>query len=176
LTARELMLAGELYDATDPELAAERERARELLQRFDLERDAAVLGTLFGRLGEGAVVEAPFHCDYGWNIALGERVYANAFCVFLDCATIEIGDRVLLGPGVHLYTATHPLDAAQRREGLEYARPIAIGDDAWLGGGSIVLPGITVGEGAVIGAGSVVSHDVAPGVTVAGNPARLIQA
>jgi maltose O-acetyltransferase len=176
LTARERMLAGELYDASDPELAAARERARELLQRFDTERDAAMLGTLFGRLGEGAVVEAPFHCDYGWNIALGERVYVNAFCVFLDCAAIEIGDRALLGPGVHLYTATHPLDLAKRREGLEYATPIAIGDDAWLGGGSIVLPGVSVGEGAVVGAGSVVSRDVPPGVTVAGNPARPIGA
>jgi maltose O-acetyltransferase len=170
------MLAGEPYDATDPELAADRERARALLQRYTTERDPALLGTLFARIGKGTVVEAPFHCDYGWNIALGERVYANAFCVFLDCAPIEVGDRVLLGPGVHLYTATHPLDLAQRREGLEYARPIAIGDDAWLGGGSIVLPGITVGEGAVVGAGSVVSHDVRPGVTVAGNPARPIQA
>jgi maltose O-acetyltransferase len=174
VTARELMLAGELYDATDPELAAERERARELLQRFDLERDPAVLGRLFGRLGENTGVEAPFHCDYGWNIALGERVYVNAFCVFLDCAPIEIGDRTLLGPSVQLYTATHPVKASERRQGLEYARPITIGADAWLGGGSIVLPGVSVGEGAVVGAGSVVTHDVPPGVTVAGNPARRI--
>jgi maltose O-acetyltransferase len=170
------MLAGELYDASDPDLAADRERAHALLQRYSAERDAALLATLFGRLGRGAAVEAPFHCDYGWNIALGERVYANAFCVFLDCAPIEIGDRVLIGPGVHLYTATHPLDLAQRREGLEYARPIAIGDDAWLGGGSIVLPGVSVGEAAVVGAGSVVSRDVPPGVTVVGNPARPIGA
>ena len=176
MTARERMLAGELYDASDPELVASRERARELLQRFNGERDTAVLGALLGRLGEGAVVEALFHCDYGWNIAVGERFYANAFCVFLDCAPIEIGDRVLLGPGVHLYTATHPLDPAQRREGLEYARPIAIGADAWLGGGSIVLPGISIGEAAVVGAGSVVTRDVAPGVAVAGNPARPIGA
>jgi maltose O-acetyltransferase len=174
LTAREQMLAGELYDATDPELAADRERARALLQRYTSERDPALLGTLFGRLGNGAAVEAPFHCDYGWNIALGERVYANAFCVFLDCAPIEIGDRALLGPGVHLYTATHPLEVAERRQGLEYARPITIGDDAWLGGGSIVLPGVSVGEAAVVGAGSVVTRDVPPGVTVAGNPARPI--
>jgi maltose O-acetyltransferase len=176
VTAREQMLAGELYDASDAELVASRERARGLLQRYNAERDTAVLGTLFGRLGDGAVVEAPFHCDYGWNIAVGERFYANAFCVFLDCAPIEIGDRVLLGPGVHLYTATHPLDAGQRREGLEYARPIAIGDDAWLGGGSIVLPGVSVGEAAVVGAGSVVTRNVAPGVAVAGNPARPIGA
>jgi maltose O-acetyltransferase len=174
LTARELMLAGELYDATDPELAAEREQARELLRRYSVERDAAVLGTLFGRLGGDAVVEAPFHCDYGWNIALGERVYANAFCVFLDCAPIEIGDRTLLGPAVQLYTATHPREASERRKGLEYARPIVIGTDAWLGGGAIVLPGITIGAEAVVGAGSVVTHDVPPGVTVAGNPARRI--
>jgi maltose O-acetyltransferase len=176
LTARERMLAGELYDATDPELAADRERARALLLRYANERDPALLGTLFERLGKGAVVEAPFHCDYGWNIALGERVYANAFCVFLDCAPIEIGDQALLGPGVHLYTATHPLEAAERKQGLEYARPIAIGDDAWLGGGSIVLPGVSVGEAAVVGAGSVVTRDVPPGVTVAGNPARPIDA
>jgi maltose O-acetyltransferase len=174
VTARELMLAGALYDATDPELAAERERARELLQRFDLERDPAVLGRLFSRLGENTGVEAPFHCDFGWNISLGERVYVNAFCVFLDCAPIEIGDRTLLGPSVQLYTATHPVKASERRQGLEYARPITIGADAWLGGGSIVLPGVSVGEGAVVGAGSVVTHDVPPGVTVAGNPARRI--
>ena len=174
MTARELMLAGELYDPTDPELTTQRERARELLQRYNLERDAAVLGTLFGRLGENAVVEAPFHCDYGWNISLGERVYVNAFCVFLDCAPIEIGERTLLGPAVQLYTATHPREASERRQGLEYAKPITIGADAWLGGGSIVLPGVSVGEGAVIGAGSVVTHDVPPGITVAGNPARKI--
>ena len=176
MTARERMLAGELYDATDPELVADRERARALLQRYTSERDPALLGTLFGRIGKGTGVEAPFHCDYGWNIALGQRVYANAFCVFLDCAPIEIGDRVLLGPGVHLYTATHPLEVAERRQGLEYARPITIGDDAWLGGASIVLPGVSVGEGAVVGAGSVVSRDVPPGATVAGNPARPIDA
>ena len=176
MTARERMLAGELYDATDPELAADRERARALLQRYTSERDPALLGTLFGRIGKGTGVEAPFHCDYGWNIALGEGIYANAFCVFLDCAPIEIGDRALLGPGVHLYTATHPLDPAKRREGLEYARPIAIGDDAWLGGGSIVLPGVSVGEAAVVVAGSVVTRDVPPCVTVAGNPARPIGA
>lgn len=174
LTARERMLAGELYDASDPELAADRERARELLQRYTTECDAALLATLFGRMGKAAVVEAPFHCDYGWNIAVGERVYANAFCVFLDCAAIEIGDRALLGPGVHLYTATHPLEVSERREGLEYARPITIGADAWLGGGSIVLPGVAVGERAVVGAGSVVTRDVPPGTKVAGNPARRI--
>lgn len=168
------MLAGELYDATDLELAAEQARARQLLQRYSLERDAAALATLFGRLGDNAFVEAPFHCDYGWNIALGERVYVNAFCVFLDCAPIEIGDRTLLGPAVQLYTATHPREAAERRKGLEYARPITIGADAWLGGGSIVLPGITIGDGAVVGAGGIVTHDVPPGVTVAGNPARVI--
>jgi maltose O-acetyltransferase len=176
VTARERMLAGELYNASDPELAAARERARELLQLYNSRREPAVLGELLERLGEGAVVEAPFHCDYGCNIAIGERFYANAFCVFLDCAPIRIGDRVLFGPGVHLYTASHPLDTMQRQQGLEYARPIAIGDDAWLGGGSIVLPGVSVGEAAVVGAGSVVTRDVPAGVAVAGNPARPIGA
>jgi maltose O-acetyltransferase len=168
------MLTGDLYDPTDPELASEQARARELAQRYNLDREPAVLATLVGSLGDKAFVEAPFHCDYGWNIALGERVYVNAFCVFLDCAPIAIGDRTLLGPAVQLYTATHPSEAAERRKGLEYARPITIGADAWLGGGSIVLPGITIGDGAVVGAGSVVTHDVPPGVTVAGNPARGI--
>jgi maltose O-acetyltransferase len=174
VSARERMLAGELYDASDAELVAARRRARALLARYRAARDVSVLRELFGTVGDDAVVETPFRCDYGSNIAVGARFYANVGCVFLDCASIEIGDHVLLGPGVHLYTATHPSDPALRRRGLEYARPIAIGDDVWIGGGSIVLPGISVGDRAVVGAGSVVTRDVAAGAAVAGNPARPI--
>jgi maltose O-acetyltransferase len=122
MSARERMLAGQLYDASDPELVAARARARELLAAGRFEQ-------LFASIGRDAVVESPFHCDYGFNVAVGEWFYANAGCVFLDCAPISIGDRVLLGPAVHLYAATHPLDVETRRRGLEYALPIAIDDD-----------------------------------------------
>lgn len=172
MTARERMLAGELYDALDPELVEARGRARALLTRFNATRDRQALVELLGRLPDGAVVEPPFHCDYGFNITVGERFYANVNCVFLDCAPIEIGAYVLLGPGVQLYTATHPVDPAERREGLESAKPITIGDDTWLGGGAIVLPGVMIGERAVVGAGSVVTRDVPADTKVAGNPAR----
>jgi maltose O-acetyltransferase len=168
------MVAGELYDALDPELVEARECARLLLARYNATGDREALTVLFGRLADDAVVEPPFHCDYGFNISVGRRFYANVNCVFLDCAPIEIGDHVLLGPGVHLYTATHPLDAAERREGLELAKPISVGDDAWLGGGAIVLPGVTIGVRAVVGAGSVVTRDVSAVERVAGNPARPI--
>jgi maltose O-acetyltransferase len=168
------MVAGELYDALDPELVEARERARLLLARYNATGDREALTALFGRLADDGVVEPPFHCDYGFNISVGVRFYANVNCVFLDCAPIEIGDHVLLGPGVHLYTATHPPDSADRREGLELARPIAVGDDAWLGGGAIVLPGVSIGARTAIGAGSVVTRDVPADERVAGNPARPI--
>lgn len=174
MTARERMVTGELYNALDPELVEARERARLLLARYNATGNREALTALFGRLAEDTVVEPPFHCDYGFNISVGRRFYANVNCVFLDCAPIEIGDHVLLGPGVHLYTATHPLDAAERRGGLELAKPIAVGDDAWLGGGAIVLPGVTIGARAVVGAGSVVTGDVSADERVAGNPARPI--
>lgn len=174
MTARERMLAGELYDALDPELVEARAQARTLLASFNTTGDRQALAALFGRLADDAIVEAPFHCDYGFNISFGTRFYANANCVFLDCASIEIGDHVLLGPGVHLYAATHPLDSAERRGGLELAKPITVGDDAWLGGGAIVLPGVRIGARAVVGAGSVVTRDVPADERVAGNPARPI--
>jgi len=170
------MLAGELYDASDPELLAARAQARALLVRYNAARDPAVLSTLLRRVHEDTIVEPPFYCDYGSNISVGERFYANAGCVFLDCAAIEIGDHVLLGPGVHLYTATHPVETSLRRRGLELAKPITIGNDVWLGGGTIVLPGITIGERAIVGAGSVVTRNVRDDTTVAGNPARSIHA
>jgi maltose O-acetyltransferase len=170
----------ELYDPSEPERVQARARASALLARYNLTSsgDAAraeILRELLGRVGPGTVIEAPFHCDYGSNIVLGERFYANAGCVFLDCAPVTIGDRVKLGPHVQLLAVSHPLDRAQRATGLEYGAPISIGDDAWLGGGAIVLPGVTIGEGAVVGAGSVVTRDVEPEAVVAGNPARSLR-
>jgi maltose O-acetyltransferase len=180
-TDRERVGVNGLYDPLDPGLAAARARAKRLVAEYNATSDAEtelrslLLRTLLDRVGEDCWIEPPFFCDYGTNVVVGERFYANTGCVFLDCAHIEIGNRVLLGPGVQLLAATHPLDAALRAEGLEYALPITIGDDVWLGGGVIVLPGITIGERAVVGAGSVVTHDVPAETVVVGNPARVLR-
>jgi maltose O-acetyltransferase len=178
---KEKMLAGELYIANDSQLVAERRVAREAIQRFNnaapemADEALELLSGLFGAFGDGSVVMAPFQCDYGYNIRIGRNGFVNYNCVFLDCAPITIGNDVQIGPSVQLYTATHPVDAAIRRAGPEYALPISIGDGAWIGGGSIVLPGVTIGANTVIGAGSVVTRDIPPGVVAAGNPCRVLR-
>jgi maltose O-acetyltransferase len=129
---------------------------------------------LFAEVGAEVFIEAPFHCAYGFNIRLGDRVYLNAGCTILDTAPVRIGSGTLLGPHVQIYCAEHHKDGAQRREGLEIARPVEIGANAWIGGGAILLAGIRIGDGAIVGAGTVVARDVAPGTTVVGNPARAI--
>lgn len=175
------MLTGEPYMASDPELVAAMARAQQILARFnavsadrgdELRRH---LGTLLGHLGADAVVKPSFRCDYGFNISIGEGSFVNYDCVFLDCNTIFIGKEVQIAPGVHIYTATHPLDAATRRSGLESAHPVVIGDGVWLGGGVIVCPGVTIGENTVVGAGSVVTRDLPANVLAAGNPSRTIR-
>ena len=174
----EKMIAGELYRASDPELAAARLRAQELLVRYNasVPADAAaresLLRELFGAVGDAPTVMPRFSCDYGFNIRAGRNLFVNFDCVFLDVAPITIGDDVQIAPVVQLLTATHPLDPAVRRSGLEGGKPIRIGNNVWIGGGAIVLPGVTVGDDAVIGAGSVVTRDVPAGVIVVGNPAR----
>jgi maltose O-acetyltransferase len=176
---KEKMLAGELYRANVPELVAERAVAQRILAQYNATdaRDQAgrleLLRRLFGAVGEGADVQPRFHCDYGYNIRLGQRCFINYNCVFLDCAAIEIGDDLQMGPAVQLYTANHPLDRAQRLAGWEAAKPIRIGSGVWFGGGAIVLPGVTIGDGAVIGAGSVVTRDVPAESVALGNPARI---
>jgi maltose O-acetyltransferase len=175
MTEREKMLAGLLYDPTDAELVEGRARAARLMRRFNAEGDAAALRELVGGLGAGSEIRPGFACDYGANIRIGAGCFANFNVVMLDCAMIEIGDRVQIAPAVQLYTATHPLDARERAGGLESARPIRIGDDAWLGGGAIILPGVSVGAGSVVAAGAVVTRDVPAGVLVAGNPARVVR-
>jgi maltose O-acetyltransferase len=175
------MLAGELYLASDPELAADHLRAQSILAAFNAsaaEEDALrlkLLTELLGHLGEGAVVKPSLRCDYGYNIAIGARTFVNYDCILLDCNRITIGEEVQIAPGVHIYTATHPLDAATRRSGLEYALPVVIGDGVWLGGGVIVCPGVTIGENTVVGAGSVVTRSLPAGVVAAGNPCRVIR-
>ncbi|MCU4925738.1 sugar O-acetyltransferase [Halobacteria archaeon AArc-dxtr1] len=175
------MVAGELYDPTDPQLVEERERARKRTREYNrtesesAEKRTELLAELFDAIGEDAHVEPPFRCDYGSNIRVGDGFYANVDCVILDVCPVEIGDRCLLGPGVHIYTATHPLDPDERAEGLEYGKPVSIGDDVWIGGRAVVNPGVTVGDGSVIASGAVVVEDVPSGVVVGGNPATVIR-
>jgi maltose O-acetyltransferase len=175
------MLAGELYDPLDPELTAMRERARDLCLALNATREGQahvrrrILEQLFGSGGGDTVrLQPPFFCDYGCNIELGEQVFFNFNCVVLDVCPVRIGSFTLFGPAVQIYTAMHPLDALQRR-GKEYGRPVEIGDDVWVGGGAIVLPGVRIGSRTVIGAGSVVTRDVPEGVFAAGNPCRVIR-
>jgi len=181
MTEREKMLAGELYDPLDPELVAARIRARDLCQDLNATREAdaaerrRILCDLFGAGGESAWMQPPFFCDYGTNIALGERVFFNFNCVVLDVCRVRIGSFTLFGPAVQIYTATHPLEAKLRRT-RELGKPVEIGGDVWVGGGAIILPGVHIGSNAVIGAGSVVTRDIPAKVFAAGNPCRVIRA
>ena len=180
-TEKEKMLAGDLYHAADTELLTERRHAQQILVRYNAAPDDGqmlrtdLLRDFLGGVGEGTVVLPTFTCDYGYNISLGRNVFINYHCIFLDCAPIAIGDDVQIGPAVQLYTAQHPLDAKVRRSGLESASPIRIGKDVWIGGGVVVLPGVTIGDRSIVGAGSVVVHDVPPDSLVVGNPARIVR-
>lgn len=176
------MLAGAPYRADDPELEADWGRAQDWMARYnapgrctDAER-LALLRELVGAVGDGCVIRPPFHCDYGLNIRLGRGVFLNFGCVILDSVAVTIGDGTQIGPGVQLLGADHPRDPAQRRAGLEFGRPVRIGSNVWIGGGALILPGVTVGDDAIVGAGSVVTRDVPPAATVAGNPARVVRA
>jgi len=174
-TEREKMLSGQLYRASDPAILAELARTAEWLARYNIcvpaQRHQLLLERL-GSVGEAAEIRPPFFCDYGFNIQLGARVFLNFNCVILDVVEVTIGDGTQIGPAVQIYAADHPRDAAVRKSGLEFGRPVHIGRNVWIGGGAIILPGITVGDDAVIGAGSVVTKDVPAGATVRGNPAR----
>ncbi|KUG08177.1 sugar O-acetyltransferase [Solirubrum puertoriconensis] len=180
-TEKEKMLAGELYDALDPQLAAERLQARLLLKELNDSREDQVaerrriLQQLLPHAGTELWLQPPFYCDYGTNIRLGDKVFFNFNCVVLDVAPVSIGSRTLLGPNVQVYTATHPLDYRQRAAGLEYGKPVVIGDDVWIGGSAVICPGVTIGHRSVIGAGSVVTRDIPNDVFAAGNPCRVIR-
>lgn len=177
---KEKMLAGELYNSLDPQLCQERDRCRDLCLLLNATREdqkserQRLLAELFGK-DTDAWVQPPFFCDYGTNISLGSKVFFNFNCVVLDCAEVTIGNNVLFGPAVQIYTATHPVSATERRKWLEFAKPITIGSDVWVGGGAIICPGITIGDRSIIGAGSVVTKDISSDVIAAGNPARIIR-
>lgn len=181
MTERERMLSGELYFPGEEALSAARERTKGLTWRYnqmaptDWEGRTALLRELLGHLGEDSWIEPSFHCDYGANITLGDGVFINYDCVFLDVAPITIGNRVLIAPQAGLYTAGHPLDPEVRASGLEFGRPITLEDDVWLGGHVTVCPGVTVGRGSVIAAGAVVTGDIPAGVVAAGNPCKVLR-
>lgn len=179
---RQKMLAGELYLASDPELTKLRDRARQITRAYnstiETERDMrrTLMNRLLGQMPPKIEIEPPFRCDYGTNIYIGQNFYANFGCIMLDCAEIRIGENVLLAPNVQLYAAHHPLDRETRLSGAELASPITIGDNVWIGGGVIVLPGVTIGNNTTIGAGSVVTRDIPANVVATGNPCRVIRA
>ena len=176
------MLSGELYLASDSELVKLRDRARQTTRAYnstiETERDMrrTLLNRLLGQMPPKIEIEPPFRCDYGTNIYIGQNFYANFGVVMLDCAAIRIGENVMLAPNVQIYTAHHPLDVATRVSGAELASPITIGDNVWIGGGAIVLPGVTIGDNSVIGAGSVVTKDIPANVVAVGNPCRVLRA
>lgn len=178
ISERQKMISGQPYNPGDPELQADQAAAKHWMARYNASLASTpadrrdLLRQRLGEVGEDAVIRPPFHCDYGYNIRLGRNVFLNFNCVILDVCEVEIGDLTQIGPGVQILTADHPRDPGDRSRGVEFGKPIKIGRNVWIGGGAILLPGVTIGEDAIIGAGSVVTRDVAPGATVMGNPAR----
>ena len=180
-TELQKMLDGELYVAADPQLVEMRVKARTLLTEYNTipfektEERQEMIGRMFGKVGRNPDIQAPFYCDYGSHIYAGENLFMNFNCVVLDCAEVRLGNNVQFGPNVQIYTATHPLIAAERIKGPELAYPITIGNNVWLGGGVIVCPGVTIGDNTTIGSGSVVTKDIPANVFAAGNPCRVIK-
>jgi maltose O-acetyltransferase len=178
-TQKQKMLAGHLYHAGDPEIQADAQSAKAWMVRYNAAFGAGaderreLLRERLADVGSGAVIRPPFHCDFGYNITLGADVFLNFNCVILDVAAVSIGAGTQIGPAVQIYTADHPRDPAVRRSGKEFGRPISIGRNVWIGGGAIILPGVTIEDDAIIGAGSVVTRDVPRGATAVGNPARV---
>jgi maltose O-acetyltransferase len=178
-TEKEKMLAGEMYNCLDPDLDIERQKAKELFQLFNQTKEMSerqsILQQLLGQIGKKSIIEPPFYCSYGKNIYLGDHVFLNYMCNILDCNEVRIGNHVMIGPFVQIYTAAHALHAEPRNKGLEEAKPVMIEDNVWIGGAAILVPGVRVGLNAVVGAGAVVTRDVPPNKVVAGNPARVIR-
>ena len=181
MTEKEKMLAGELYVASDPILTAERQNARRLTRLYNATTECEqskrqeLIKQLFGSAGEEVFIEPTFRCDYGYNIKVGNGFYANFDCIILDVCEVSIGDNVFFAPRVNIYTATHPLEAEARNTLLEYGKPVAIGNNVWIGGNAVVNPGVTIGNNVVIGSGSVVTRDIPDNVVAAGNPCRVLR-
>jgi maltose O-acetyltransferase len=180
-TEKEKMLAGEMYDPADPVLLKEREEARRKVRMYNQtletegEKRIKLLKELLGSTGENVYMEPNIRFDYGYNTHVGENFFANFDCTILDVCEVRFGDNCMLAPGVHIYTATHPLHPAERNSGREYAKPITIGNNVWVGGSAVINPGVTIGDNAVIASGAVVTKDVPENVVVGGNPAKVIK-
>jgi len=178
-TEKDKMLAGELYDASAPEIQVELAATHRWLARYNAALDMArsdrhaLLLERLSAVGDGTVIRPPFHCDYGFNIRLGAGAFVNFNCVILDVVEVRIGDRTQIGPGVQILTADHPRDPALRASGLEFGRPVRIGRNVWIGAGAIILPGVSIDDDALVGAGSVVTRDVPAGAIAFGSPARV---
>ncbi len=181
MSAEEDMLSGKLYVSADKELVAARLRAKELCFEYnglppsETEKGREIIRRLLGKIGEGFWIEPPFYCDYGTYIEIGKNFYSNHNLVILDCSRVRIGDNVFIAPNVGLYGAGHPLDVKTRNSGLEYGKPITIGNNVWIGGSVVVNPGVTIGDNTVIGSGSVVTKDIPANVVAAGNPCRVLK-
>lgn len=177
---KEKMRSGENYFSNDKALVLERAKAKKLLHKLNVTEYVmngnarAILRELLPNAHKRIYIEPPFHCDYGYNLHLGEGVYFNVNCVVLDAAKIDIGNNVFFGPGVQIYTATHPTNAVDRLK-FQFAKPISIGNDCWIGGNSVICPGVTIGDGCTIGAGSVVTKDIPSNSLAVGNPAKVIK-
>lgn len=169
---KQKMLAGDLYIASDPELQHDMAECAEWLGRYN--KFEGTLSERLGAVGKDACIRPPFHCDYGYNLFLGDNVFLNFNCTILDVVPVRIGSGTQIGSGVQILAADHPRDPELRRKMLEFGRSVSIGENVWIGSGAIILPGITIADNAIIGAGSVVTHDVTAGTTVAGNPARCL--
>ncbi|WP_216083745.1 sugar O-acetyltransferase [Paenibacillus riograndensis] len=180
-TEKQKMIDGELYMGWDPELTRDRAYARRMTRMYnqttemDDELRLKLLKELFGSTGEHLGMEPNIRFDYGYNIHVGEYFYANFDCTILDVCEVRIGNHCLLGPGVHIYTATHPLDPFERNKGPEYGKPVTIGDNVWIGGRSVINPGVTIGNNVVIGSGAVVTKNISDNMIVGGNPARVLK-
>lgn len=180
-TEKQKMLAGELYNPLDEELSNDRIKTRLLIKELNDSREdqpgqrVRILNELIPGAGANLWLQPPFFCDYGYNIKTGEKVFFNFNCIILDVTYVTIGSRTMFGPNVQVYTATHPINHKERASGLEYARPITIGEDVWIGGSAVICPGVTIGDRSVIGAGSVITKDIPADVFAAGNPCKVIR-
>ncbi|MCJ7687987.1 MAG: sugar O-acetyltransferase [Clostridiaceae bacterium] len=181
MTEKEKMLNGKPYKAFGEELSSERQYAKEMIFDYnnlspkETNEHNEIIKKIFGRVGNNFYIEPPFRCDYGYNISAGENFYVNYNCTILDCAAVTIGDNVMFAPNVSLFTAGHPIHFETRNELIEYAFPISIGNNVWVGGGVIVNPGITIGNNVVIGSGSVVTKDIHSNCIAVGNPCKVIK-
>lgn len=181
MSEKEKMILGKMYDANDELLVADRQKAKKQCHMYnalayqDTNKQKEIMNDLLGKQGKECYLEAPFYCDYGYNIEIGDHFYVNHHCVMLDCAPITFGNHVFVGPNVGFYTANHPLDAMERKSGFEDAAPIHVGNDVWIGGHACIMPGVNIGNNVVIGAGSVVTKDIPSNVVAVGNPCKVVK-